>query len=47
LVAGRQVEIRTALDKGDGLLIDRLDGFGPTEHLLILRELLFEVMDIT
>jgi hypothetical protein len=29
LVAGRQVEVRTALDTGDGLLIDRASRLWP------------------
>ncbi len=46
LLAWRQIETRTALDKSKSLFIDGLDGFGPGEQLLILRELLFEVMDV-
>src|SRR5258708_7233179 len=46
LLAWGKVRVRTLLGPGHGLLIDRFDGCGPGEELLIVRILLFEVMPI-
>src|SRR5260370_15526105 len=46
LLAWGRVRVWTLLGPGQGLLIDRFDGCGPGEELLIVRILLFEVMPI-